>query len=195
MSWINEPAPKQYLELLYLPPTRENAGDITFQTLQKSRLHGALPARIIRIHPLAEMPALAAHDYQTDVAGVWARVLDLPHPPFCGQHCAFDVDAVGLPPLFDGHVHEGAMVREDAEIERCKCDAALHDAEIAAGCFEGAGELFFGRDVDLVEFEVEVLDGGFGLVDVEDGDVGSGGQECFHLRMVKVLEVLGQSGM
>lgn len=173
------------------PSARKNAGDITFQTLQQPRLHGALPTRIIGIHPLAEMAALAAYDDQTDVARVRARVLDLPHPPFCGQHCAFDVDAVGLPPLFDGHVHEGAMVREDAEIERCECDAALHDAEIAAGGLEGAGELFFGGDVHLVEFEMEVLDRDFGLADVEDGDVGPGGQECFHLRMVKVLEGLG----
>ncbi len=165
-----------------LPSAREDAGDIAFQALEQTGLDGALPARIVGIHPLAEMAALAADDDQTDVAGVGARALDLAHPPFGGQHGAFDVDAVGLAPLVGGHVHEGGMVGQDAEVEGCEGDAALDDAEIAAGGFEGVGELFFGGDVDLVELEVEVLDGVSGLVDVEDGDVGSGRQEGSYLR-------------
>lgn len=106
---------------------------------------------------------------------------NLPHPPFCRQHGAFDIDAVRLPPLFDGHVAEGGMVRQNAKVEGSEGDAALDDAEIAAGGFKGAGELFFGGDVDVVVFVVDVLDGMFGFCEVKDGDVGSGCEESFYL--------------
>ncbi len=72
-------------------------------------------------------------------------------------------------------------MRQDAEVEGSEGDAALDDAEIAAGGFEGAGELFFGGNVDVVVFVVNVLDGMFGFREVEDGDVGSGCEEGFHL--------------
>ena len=73
------------------------------------------------------------------------------------------------------------MVRQDTEVEGSERDATLDDAKVAARGFEGAGELFFGGDVDVVVFVVNILDGMFGLGEVEDGDIGSGCEESFYL--------------
>lgn len=173
------------------PRTGKDTGYIPLETLDQADLHRALPTRIIRIHSLAKMAALAADNDQTDIGGVGSGMLDLSHPPLGSQHGPLDIHGMSPPPLLDRHIHQTLPMGQDAQVETGEGDAALHDAEVAAGGFEGVGDGFFVGDVDLMEFEMKVLERVLGAVDVEDGDVGSSGEESFHGSRANVSGAAG----
>ena len=68
-------------------------------------------------------------------------------------------------------------MRQDAEVKTGECDAALYDAELEARFLKGGLEVVFGRDVDFSDVESFVGKGELGGIDIESGDLGTGGEK------------------
>lgn len=156
---------------------RVDPHDVILQALHQTDLHRALAAGVVSVGALAEPAALAADDDETEIAGLGCGMrFDLAQPGPRGEEGAFDVHSEGAAPLLSGHIDEGD-VREDAEVEAGKRDAALDDAELEAGFLEGGIEFRLGRDVGFHDVKAFVGEGELGGVDVESGYFGAGSEE------------------